>query len=62
MDNETKARIFQSAKSELIRHMWDTFADNPPSIAEGGNGVVIPGCPACRERINTNDQYPPTSI
>jgi hypothetical protein len=62
MDNETKARIFQSAKCELIRHTWDTFVDNQPSIVEGGNGVVIPSCPTCRERINTNDQYPPTSI
>jgi hypothetical protein len=55
MDNETKTRIFQSAKSELMRHSWDTFVDSPPSVAEGGNGVVIPGCPACRKRIN--DQY-----
>jgi|HubBroStandDraft_4_1064222.scaffolds.fasta_scaffold81472_1 hypothetical protein len=57
MDNETKGRIFQSVKSEFMRHTSDTFVDNPPSVAEGGNGVVIPGCPACRKRINTNDQY-----
>jgi hypothetical protein len=57
MDNETKTRIFQSAKSELMRHTWDTFVSSPPSVAEGGNGVVIPGCPACHKRINTNDQY-----
>ena len=57
MENATKARIFQSAKSELMRHTWDTFVDGPPSVAAGGNGVVIPGCPACRKRINTNDQY-----
>ena len=57
MDNETKIRIFQSAKTELIRHTWDTFVDEPPSVAAGGIGVVIPGCPACHKRINTNDQY-----
>jgi hypothetical protein len=57
MDNETKTRIFQSAKSELMRHSWDVFVDHPPSVAEAGNGVVIPGCPACHKRINTNDQY-----
>jgi hypothetical protein len=57
MDNETKIRIFQSAKRELMRHSWDTFVDDPPSVAAGGNGVVIPGCPACHKRINTNDQY-----
>jgi hypothetical protein len=57
MDNETKIRILQTAKNELMRHTSDTFVDNPPSVAAGGNGVVIPGCPACRKRINTNDQY-----
>jgi hypothetical protein len=57
MDNETKIRIFQSAKRELMRHTWDTFVDEPPSVAAGGNGVVIPGCRACKRRINTNDQY-----
>jgi len=57
MDWETTTRIFQSAKTELMRHTWDTFVDNPPSVAAGGNGVVIPRCPACHKRINTNDQY-----
>ncbi len=57
MDNETKIRIFQSAKAELMRHTWDTFVHDPPSVAAGGNGRSHPGCPACRKRINTNDQY-----
>src|ERR1700721_1185014 len=57
MDNETKTRIFQSAKAELMRHSWDTFIDDPPSGEAGAMGVVIPGCPACHKRINTNDQY-----
>jgi hypothetical protein len=51
MDKETKIRIFQSAKSELMRHSWDTFVDESPSVAAGGMGVVIPGCPACHKRI-----------
>jgi hypothetical protein len=57
MDRETKIRIVQSAKSELMRHSWDTFVDEPPSVAAGGIGIVIPGFPACHKRINTNDQY-----
>ena len=57
MDNETKTRIFQSAKSELMRHGWDVYTDNPPSVVEGGIGVVVPGCTACKKRINTSDQY-----
>jgi hypothetical protein len=38
-------------------HSWETFVNNPPSVAEGGNGVVIPGCPACKKPINTNSQF-----
>jgi hypothetical protein len=33
------------------------FIDEPPSIAEGGKGVVVPGCPACKKRINTTSQF-----
>jgi hypothetical protein len=29
----------------------------PPSIAQGGKGVVVPGCPTCRTRINTMNQF-----
>ena len=25
----------------------------PASVAQGGNGVVTPGCPACRKRLFT---------
>jgi hypothetical protein len=31
--------------------------DTPPSIAQGGNGVVTPGCPACRKRLFTMDNF-----
>jgi hypothetical protein len=57
MDNPTKAKILAAAKSELCPHSWTTFVDEPPSVAEGGNGVVIPGCPPCKKRINTEAQY-----
>ena len=42
---------------ELQRHTWDTFVDDPPSIAQGGRGVVVVGCPACRVRLNTMNQF-----
>jgi hypothetical protein len=57
MDRETKIRIFESAKAEFIRHKWETFEDEPPSLAAGGSGATIPGCPACHKRINTLDQF-----
>jgi hypothetical protein len=33
------------------------FVDEPPSVAQGGKGVVVSGCPACRKRINTMTQF-----
>jgi len=33
------------------------FVDGPPSVAQGGTGIVLPGCPACRKRINTMAQF-----
>jgi len=33
------------------------FVPEPPSIAQGGRGVVVPGCPACMKRINTMSQF-----
>jgi hypothetical protein len=57
MDRETKIRIFESAKAEFLRHKWDMFEEEPPSTAAGGGGAAIPGCPACRKRINTLDQF-----
>jgi hypothetical protein len=52
-----KAKILQAAKVELCRHTWDTFIDDPPSVAQGGKGVVVPGCGACKRRINTEAQF-----
>ena len=33
------------------------FIENPPAVAQGGKGVVVPGCPACKKRINTMSQF-----
>lgn len=57
MDRKTKIRIFESAKAEFLRHRWDMFEEEPPSAAAGGGGATIPGCPACRKRINTLEQF-----
>jgi hypothetical protein len=57
MDKEKKIAILIAAKAELLRHAWDTFVDEPPSVAQGGNGVVVTGCIACKKRTNTNAQY-----
>jgi hypothetical protein len=47
----------REAQAELSRHTFDTFVDEPPSMAQGGKGVVVPGCPACSKRFQTMDQF-----
>ncbi len=49
--------IVATSQRELKRHSWEHFVDNPPSIAKGGNGVVVPGCPACNKAINTMNGF-----
>ena len=45
------------SQQEIRRHEFNYFVDQPPSIAQGGRGVTVPGCPACRKRINTMSQF-----
>jgi hypothetical protein len=51
------AKIIAAVKEEMAEHDWTTFVDDPPAIGRGGQGVVIPGCPKCRKRLNTTNQY-----
>ena len=44
-----KAKIVLTAKAELMRHSWDTFVNEPPSVDQGGKGTIITGCPRCRK-------------
>jgi hypothetical protein len=46
-----KSDLLRALQTEIRRHTFDTFVENPPSMAEGDKGVVVPGCPACRKRI-----------
>jgi hypothetical protein len=51
MDNT----ILQTAQMELMKHSWDTFVNDPPRA--GVKGSVVPGCPACRKIIYTDNQF-----
>jgi len=53
----TKPELLRALQTEIHRHTFDYYVENPPSMAEGGKGVVVPGCPACRRRINTMAQF-----
>ena len=48
-----KQELLRALQVEIRRHGFDTFVDEPPSVAQGGRGVVVPGCPTCRKRFET---------
>ena len=48
-------KILQAAQQELMKHSWDTFVGDPPPGAKKGS--VVPGCPACRKIIYSDNQY-----
>jgi hypothetical protein len=52
-----KSEPLRALQTEIHRHTFDYFVENPPSMAEGGKGVVVPGCPPCRKQINAMAQF-----
>ncbi len=52
-----KSVLLRALQQEIRRHDFNYFVHEPPSIAQGGRGVVVPGCPACEKRINTMSQF-----
>jgi hypothetical protein len=52
-----KSELLKALQQAILRHDFDCFVGDPPSIAQGGKGVVVPGCPTCKKRINTMNQF-----
>src|SRR5450755_2686281 len=52
-----KSELYTALRTELHRHDFSTFVDEPPSVALGGKGVVVPGCPQCKKRFGTTPQF-----
>jgi hypothetical protein len=52
-----KSELLHAIEQELQRHDFATFVDEPPAIAQGGKGVVVPGCPRCKVRFGTMPQF-----
>jgi hypothetical protein len=52
-----KSELLAALKKEIQRHNLSTFIDTPPSIAQGGRGVVVTGCPQCRKQFGTVSQF-----
>jgi len=57
MDAAEKSELLEAAQHELMKHHWDTSCTQPLSIAEGGKGVIVPGCVHCRKLLYTSNQY-----
>jgi hypothetical protein len=56
MDAAEKSELLEAAQHELMKHHWDVFCTQPLSIAEGGKGVIVPGCVHCKKLLYTNNQ------
>ncbi len=52
-----KSVLLATIQKEIHRHDFSYFVDEPPSVAQGGKGVVVAGCPACKKRINTIGEF-----
>lgn len=52
-----KSDLYRVLRAELHRHDFSHFVDEPPAIAQGGRGVVVTGCPACRKQFGTVPQF-----
>jgi len=52
-----RSEFVSQLQQELRKHHFDTFVDEPPSVADGGHGIIAPGCTLCRKRINTTTAF-----
>jgi hypothetical protein len=52
-----KPALLAAIQKELHNHDSTHFVDEPPSIAQGGRGVVVPGCSRCRKKFGTVSQF-----
>lgn len=52
-----KSELLRLLQQEIRKHDFDTFIDEPPSMAQGGRGVCVPGCPNCRKQLQTMNQF-----
>lgn len=57
MNPDEKKRLHAIIRAEFGKHRWDTFVDEPLSMARGGKGVVVPGCSMCKVRLQTVSQF-----
>jgi hypothetical protein len=47
------SELLHALQSEIRHHDFSTFVDEPPSMAQGGKGVTVPGLPEAIEYDGT---------
>jgi hypothetical protein len=52
-----KSALLAAIQKEIRSHDLTHFVDEPPSIAQGGRGVVITGCSRSRKQFGTVSQF-----
>jgi len=52
-----KSKLLLALQQELRRHSQDFFCTEEKSVAQGGKGVIVTGCPACKKQFQTNPQF-----
>jgi hypothetical protein len=52
-----RSKIIEIAREEMQKHSFDTFVDDPPSVAQGGKGHVVSGCPGCKKKFQSLNQF-----
>ena len=52
-----REKTVEAVRVEFQKHRFDTFVDEPPSVAQGGKGVVVPGCAVCKIQIQTVERF-----
>ena len=52
-----KSTLIAELQKEILQHDFSHFVDEPPSIAQGGRGVVVAGCPRCQMRLHSMNEF-----
>ena len=52
-----RSALLLALQNEIRRHDLGTFCAEDTSVAQGGNGVVVMRCPACKKRFQTTTQF-----
>ena len=52
-----KSALLTAILREIYRHDFGTYVEDPPTIAQCGRGIVGAGCPACKKRLQSMNEF-----